>query len=143
MDDETLSTLLLDASDQISETLMALQSKTIAPYLEEIERLNQEIATTQVLEIETLKTKLSINEMVIESLQAQLAEARAGEMPRRFDEWSEADGPAIWWDTEMTNGEIVEPPTWYGLPDEFEWDEITRRNLLWVPLPKLASSRPA
>ena len=67
-----------------------------------------------------------------------------GEIPRRFDDWSDDDGDVLWWDTSMTGGEITESPEYIGSPLSSDWvyDEDFAMHLLWVPLPKLARSKP-
>ena len=82
-----------------------------------------------------------ISEVMIE-LQDQTA--GVGEIPRKFESWSEDDGPVLWWDVSMTSGEITEPPEYIGSPlsSDWIWEDEDSRDLLWVPLPKLARSKP-
>lgn len=68
-----------------------------------------------------------------------------GEIPRRFEDWSQDDHhDVLWWNTRMTDGEIAEPPSYIGGPCSSDWpfEEEDHQRLLWVPLPKLARSRP-
>lgn len=83
-----------------------------------------------------------INNALIE-LQDKTLEV--GEIPRRFDAWDQDDhGCALWWDTGMTGGEITEPPGYIGGPTSSDWpfESEDEPHLLWVPLPKLARSKP-
>ncbi len=84
------------------------------------------------------------HDAAIAQMRQQRDEARAGVYPRRCAEWSDDDGDALWWDTEMTGGEIAEPPSYVGTPTSSDWvfDETNLPHLLWVPLPKLASGSP-
>lgn len=84
----------------------------------------------------------AISEILIE-LQDKTVEL--GEIPRRFDDWEhDTDRDVIWWDTSMTGGEIAEPPGYVGSPASSDWpfEVDDQPHLLWVPLPKLARSRP-
>lgn len=69
---------------------------------------------------------------------------KVGEIPRRFDDWHEDHGSGLWWYTEHTDGEIQEEPEYIGQPrdNDWPWNESDQPHLLWVPLPKLARSRP-
>jgi len=83
-----------------------------------------------------------INNALIE-LQDETLEV--GEIPRRFDAWDQdVRVCALWWDTSMTGGEITEPPGYIGGPNSGDWpfDPEDEAHLLWVPLPKLARSKP-
>jgi hypothetical protein len=83
----------------------------------------------------------TINEALIR-LQDETLEV--GEIPRRFQDWSDDDHAVLWWDTSMTGGEITEPPGYVGSPGSSDWPFETedQPHLLWVPLPKLARGRP-
>lgn len=77
------------------------------------------------------------------SLQDETLEV--GEIPRRFDDWSQDDHhDVLWWDTSMTGGEIVEKPSYIGQPrdSDWPWQEQDEPHLLWIPLPKLARRKP-
>jgi hypothetical protein len=67
-----------------------------------------------------------------------------GEIPRRCREWDHDDGTVLWWETSLTGGEITEPPSYIGSPLCSDWpfDPAENDHLLWIPLPKLARSRP-
>jgi len=72
-------------------------------------------------------------------------EEAAGEIPRRFQDWSQDDHhDVLWWETSMTGGAITEPPSYIGGPSSSDWPfEIEDEpHLLWVPLPKLARGTP-
>ena len=64
--------------------------------------------------------------------------------PRRFDDWHEYHGSGLWWNVEHTDGEIKEGPSYVGQPRDSDWpfEPEDEPNLLWVPLPKLARSKP-
>jgi hypothetical protein len=80
----------------------------------------------------------------VAELKAERDAAIAGVVPKVFEDWYQDDGGALWWDTSMTGGEIAEPPSYIGGPYSSDWpfenDELV--HLLWVPLPKLARSKP-
>lgn len=84
-----------------------------------------------------------INDVLIE-LQDETDEV--GQIPRRYEDWSDDDRECLWWDVTGTNGEIQEPPSYIGRPDDndWPWGETLQPEyrLLWVPLPKLARGRP-
>lgn len=68
-----------------------------------------------------------------------------GHIPRRYTEWCRDDHhDVLWWDVSLTHGEIAEPPSYIGGPDDSEWPFTAddTPHLLWVPLPKLARNRP-
>lgn len=69
-----------------------------------------------------------------------------GEIPRRFEEWTDCEElwSVLWWDVEHTDGVISEPPEYIGCPKDgpWPWREEDQPHLLWVPLPKLARGRP-
>ena len=64
-----------------------------------------------------------------------------GEIPRRFEEWTEEDGAVLWWETSLAEGKITEPPQVIGTIHDLD-DTSEPQWLLWVPLPKLARDRP-
>jgi hypothetical protein len=83
-----------------------------------------------------------INDTLI-TLQDQTADV--GEIPRRFADYChDEDHDVLWWETSMTGGEITEPPSYIGGPECHDWpfDPAENDHLLWVPLPKLARSKP-
>ncbi len=67
-----------------------------------------------------------------------------GVIPRRFEDHHEDYGDGLWWDVKDTDGEIQEAPSYIGQPMDSHWpfDPEDEPHLLWVPLPKLARSKP-